>query len=481
MNSEYELVIGLEVHAQLRTESKLFSPMATAYGAPPNHHVNEICAGMPGVLPVLNRRAVDLAIKAGLALGCEIQRFSQFARKNYFYPDLPKGYQISQFEFPICQGGEVPFTLDGERRICNLTRIHIEEDAGKLIHVPGQPYSRVDLNRAGVPLAEIVSEPEMRSPDEAVAYLKSLRAILMYLDICDGNMEEGSFRCDANCSIRPLGETELGVKVEIKNVNSFKFVKDALNYEFRRQVQCLEEGVAIQQETRLFREGTGRTESMRRKEGSEDYRYFPDPDLPPLLLTDERIAQVGATMVELPGPKRARYVSELGLAAQTAETITASRATAQYFEAAVSGSSNPRAVSNWLTTEVLSQLGPDTPIEDFAVGPAHLGELVQLIDDGVITGKIAKTVFAEMVDAGADAAEGPAQIVDRLGLRVMNDTGELETMVVEIIDANPAQVAQFRAGKTKVKGFFVGQVMRATKGKADPKMVNKILEEKLKS
>ncbi len=470
MSTDYELVIGLEVHAQLKTDSKLFSPMRNAYGSDPNTNVNEICAGLPGVLPVLNERVVDLAILAGAALGCQINEFSQFARKNYFYPDLPKGYQISQFEFPICSHGRVEY-LDGEQvKSCPLTRIHLEEDAGKLIHVPGKNVSHVDLNRAGVPLVEIVSEPDLRTADEAVAYLKALRTVLLHLGVCDGNMEEGSFRCDANCSVRPVGQQELGVKVEVKNLNSFKFVKDALAFEYRRQVQCLEDGEEIFQETRLWRENVGQTVSMRRKEGSDDYRYFPDPDLPPLLLDETRIASVCADMPELPMARRQRYL-DMGLSIEACGVLVPSPTAASYFDEASALSDNPVSVSNWLTTTVLSAVSNESDLESFAVTPSHLAELVGLIDSGDISGKIAKDVFQTM----CETEERPAEVVARLGLKVMRDTGALEAIVLELIEKFPGQVAEYRAGKIKLRGFFVGQIMRATSGKADPKVVQELL------
>lgn len=474
MSTQYELVIGLEVHAQLKTESKLFSPMRNAYGSEPNTNINEICAGLPGVLPVLNERVVDLAILAGSALGCKINEFSQFARKNYFYPDLPKGYQISQFEFPICSGGQVEYLDGDELKTCPLTRIHLEEDAGKLIHVPGKNVSHVDLNRAGVPLLEIVSEPDLRSADEAVGYMKALRTVLLHLDVCDGNMEEGSFRCDANCSVRPKGQQELGVKVEVKNLNSFKFVKEALLFEFRRQVQCLEEGEEIFQETRLWRENMGQTVSMRRKEGSDDYRYFPDPDLPPLLLDPARIASIRDAMPELPMMRRRRYL-DMGLSAQACGVIVPSPSVASYFDQASALSDNPVSVSNWLTTTVLSAVSNENDLASFAVTPSHLAELVGLIDSGDISGKIAKDVFQTVAESG----ERPADIVERLGLKVMRDTGALEAIISELIEKFPDQVAEYRAGKHKLRGFFVGQIMRATSGKADPKVVQELLNRML--
>jgi aspartyl-tRNA(Asn)/glutamyl-tRNA(Gln) amidotransferase subunit B len=471
----FETVIGLEVHAQMLTSTKLFSPMTALFGGEPNSRVNEICAGMPGVLPVLNRAVVTCAIRAGLALDCSIRKNSRFARKNYFYPDLPKGYQISQFEQPICEHGKLSFLVDGEEVTCGITRIHMEEDAGKSIHVPGANVSHIDLNRAGVPLIEIVSEPDLRSPDQAVAYMKELRNILMTIGVCDGNMEEGSFRCDGNISIRRMGETALGTKIEIKNVNSFKFLKDALTYEMRRQVACLEAGEPLVQETRLWQTDHKRTVSMRTKEGSEDYRYFPDPDLPPLTVSDEWIDAVRSQLPELPAARRRRFLSEYQLPAYNADVLTGSAQLSSYFDAAAAGHPNPIAVSNWVMTQVSGSVSHPGELAQLAVRPEHIGELVTLIDEGLISGTIAKKVFA----IGLQSGEAPGVIVDRENLRVVRDAGALAAIIDQVISDNPAQVEQFRGGKTKVKGFFVGQVMRATKGQADPKLVDQMLDEKL--
>jgi aspartyl-tRNA(Asn)/glutamyl-tRNA(Gln) amidotransferase subunit B len=471
----WELVVGLEVHAQLSTRTKLFSPMTASYGAEPNTQVNEICAGLPGVLPVLNAEAVRLAVRAGLALECEIARRSVFARKNYFYPDLPKGYQISQFEAPLCLGGLVRYELDGEERTCRLTRIHVEEDAGKSIHAPGSAVTQVDLNRAGVPLLEIVSEPDLRTPDEAVAYLKELRNVLVYLGVCDGNMEEGSLRCDANVSVRRRGETALGTKVELKNLNSFKFIKDALAFEWQRQADALEHGEPIVQETRLWRTDARRSESMRRKEGSDDYRYFPDPDLPPLELDPAFLEAVRAAGLELPWQRRQRYVADLGLPRYDAGVLTASRALADYFEEALRHHDNAKGLSNWLMTAVLAQSGGEAGLETFSVRPAQLAELVRLVDEGAVTGPLAKRVFAAMVETG----QGATAVIDAQGLRVERDEGALAGLIDRILAENPGQVAELRAGKAKVRGYLVGQIMRASQGKADPKLVQQLLDERL--
>ena len=475
---EWEAVIGLEVHCQLLTDSKIFSGAPTAFGAAPNSQVNEVDLGLPGALPVLNRRAVDFALRAGLALGCTIHQTSRFARKNYFYPDLPKGYQISQHDEPICGPGELEIELEGgERKRIGITRIHMEEDAGKSSHAQGGPCSLVDLNRAGVPLIEIVSEPDLRHPDEAVAYLKELRAIVMYLGICDGNMEEGSFRCDANVSVRRRGESGLGTRCELKNINSFKFIKDAIHYEIFRQIDLLDDGGEVVQQTRLYNPDRGETFAMRSKEESHDYRYFPDPDLPPLIVSDGWLEGVRATMPELPAAKRARYRADWDLSAYDAGVLTQERPTAEYFEAAIEAfGDNPKIVANWVINEVLREVGGERGgIEDFPVTPARLGELVALIEAGTISGKIAKQVFEIMLDDGGD----PAAIVEARGLKQVTDTGAIEAVVDEIIAANPDQVAAYRGGNDKLMGWFMGQVMRATKGKANPQSATEILEEKL--
>ncbi|MBH24673.1 MAG: Asp-tRNA(Asn)/Glu-tRNA(Gln) amidotransferase GatCAB subunit B [Myxococcales bacterium] len=475
-SSEWEAVIGLEVHAQLKTSSKLFSRESAQYGAEPNTQVNEVCAGMPGALPVINERAVEYAMVAGYALGCEVHLWSQFARKNYFYPDLPKGYQISQFKHPICTGGGVDYLLDGELKRCNLTRIHLEEDAGKNIHAPNG--SLVDLNRAGVPLIEIVGEPELRSADEATAYLKELRNILRYLDVCDGNLEEGSFRCDANVSVRPRGQEAFGTRAELKNINSFRFIQRAIDYEIARQIDLLENGEQVVQETRLFNHDTGRTTSMRSKEEAHDYRYFPDPDLPPLVIAPEWSERVKAALPELPGQKRERYQRDLGLPAYDADVLTQARPVAEFFEAAVAAHDNPKGIANWVMNEVLREVdNPEEGLDALAFGPAQLAELVQMVDDKELTGKIAKAVFAKMVESG----QAPTEIADAEGLRPIRDEGRLRALIADILANNPAQVEQFRGGKTKLMGFFIGQLMQQTRGKADPGLGRKLLMEELNS
>ena len=470
--TQWEVVIGLEVHAQLATRTKIFSRESAAYGAEPNTQVNEVCAGMPGVLPVMNRDAVHMAMKAGAALGCTIHRVSQFDRKQYFYPDLPKGYQISQFAAPICTGGEVRFLVDGVEKVCSLTRIHMEEDAGKSSH--GGDHSLVDLNRAGTPLIEIVSEPELQTPDEAAAYLRELRAILRYVDVCDGNLEQGSFRCDANVSVRRPGEP-LGTRAEIKNLNSFRFVQRAIQYEIDRQIDLLEGGGRVVQETRLYNADTGKTFSMRSKEDAHDYRYFPDPDLPPLVIDADWEARARAELPELPAARRARYQADWALSEADAMTLTASREVAEFFEAAAAASKNPQRVANWVVNEVLRIV--DNPDDGLALpfSASQLTSLSDLVDSGAITGKIAKTVFDHMVATGDD----PDLILDRENLRPVRDEGAVRAAVEAVLAANPDQVEQYRAGKTKVMGFFVGQIMRATGGKADPTLVRELLTELL--
>jgi aspartyl-tRNA(Asn)/glutamyl-tRNA(Gln) amidotransferase subunit B len=474
---DYEAVIGLEVHVQLQTKSKIFSPASAAYGAEPNAQVSEVDLGLPGVLPVLNRRAVEYAMRAGFALNCQVREFSRFARKNYFYPDLPKGYQISQFEHPLCEHGHLDIELDdGQEKTVGITRIHMEEDAGKSSHVEGRPYSLVDLNRAGVPLIEIVGEPDLRSADEAVAYLKELRNIVVYLGITDGNMQEGSFRCDSNVSVRPKGQKELGTRTELKNINSFKFIKDAINFEIDRQIGVLEAGGEVVQQTRLYNPDKGETFSMRSKEESHDYRYFPDPDLPPLVVDADWKKRVRESLPELPADKRARYADEYELSAYDAAVLTDDRLLAEYFELAVDAHpDNPKGVANWVINELLGRLDAQTTLEELEVGPAQLAELVALIDDDVISGKIAKQVFEEMLQSGDD----PEEIVEAQGLKQISDEGALGEVIDQIIADNPDQVGQYREGNTNIVGWFVGQVMQATRGQANPQMANKMLRERL--
>ncbi len=478
----YEAVIGLEVHAELLTESKVFCGCSAAFGAPANENTCPVCLALPGALPVLNRRAVEFAIRAGLALGCAVQPRSRWARKNYFYPDLPKGYQISQYELPICLGGAVDIETEAGRKRVALTRIHMEEDTGKNIHDAHGDSSLVDYNRCGVPLLEIVSEPEMNSPAEAGAYLRKLRAILQFLQICDGNMEEGSFRCDANVSIRPRGSTELGTKVEIKNMNSFRAVERAVEHEIARQTEVLEDGGSLVQETRLWDPDRSETRSMRSKESAHDYRYFPEPDLLPLSVDDAWVERVRAELPELPDERRQRFESELGLSAYDAEVLTMRRDLADYFESAVAVHANAKAVGNWVMGDVLRvvnerKLDAHLVIEAWPVAAEALAELVRLIDDGTISGKIAKQVFTAMVDSG----KGAAEIVREEGLEQISDDGPVVAAVEAVLARDADKVAEFRAGKEKMFGYFVGQVMKATQGKANPQRVNEILREKLAS
>ena len=477
----YEPVIGLEAHAQILTESKIFCGCSTRFGEAPNRNTCPVCMGFPGVLPVLNRKVVEHTIRTGLATHCAIAPRSRWARKNYFYPDLPKGYQISQYELPLCTGGHVDVGVDGASRRVGLTRIHMEEDAGKNVHDSGGGHSLVDLNRAGVPLMEIVSEPDMRSPDEAGAYLRTLRSTLQYLEVCDGNMEEGSFRCDANVSLRAAGADALGVKVEIKNLNSFKAVEKALEYEIGRQGRVLSEGGAVEQETRLWDADREATRPMRSKEDAHDYRYFPDPDLLPLVIDDQWVAEIRATLPELAPSRRERFREEYGLSAYDAEVLTQRRDVADYFEAAVRAHDNPKAICNWLTGDLFRalkerKLDAALRIEAWPAPAEDLARMVRMVDDGTISGKLAKTVFAAMLETGKD----PDAVVREKGLEQVSDTGALDAAVDEVLSECAAQAAEFRAGKEKVFGFLVGQVMKATRGKANPQMVNEILGRKLR-
>ncbi len=481
-NGTYEAVIGLEVHAELLTRSKIFCGCSAAFGAPPNANTCPVCLGMPGVLPVLNRRVVEFAIRAGLAAHCTIAPRSRWARKNYFYPDLAKGYQISQYELPICEGGWLDVRVGGTTKRVRLTRIHMEEDTGKNIHDAHGSESLVDFNRSGVPLLEIVSEPDIATPAEAGAYLRTLRSIVQYLGICDGNMEEGSFRCDANVSVRKRGATKLGVKAEVKNMNSFRAVEKAIAYEIARQTRTLDDGGTVVQETRLWDADREETRSMRSKESAHDYRYFPDPDLPPLLVSEHLVEEVRRAMPELPDARRARFVAALGLPEYDAEVLTSRRDVADYFEAVVAAHPNAKAASNWVMGDVLRlvrerKLDDALTITDWPVAPAALGELIALIDEGAISGKIAKTVFEEMVASGAS----PRTIVVERGLTQVSDEAPILAAIDQILTANPDKVAEYRAGKEKLLGFFIGQVMKATGGKANPPLVNRLLTEKLRS
>ena len=479
---EYEPVIGLEVHCQLLTESKIFCGCSTRFGNPPNTNVCPVCLGMPGTLPVLNRRAVEFALRASLALGCDIQPLSIFARKNYFYPDLPKGYQISMYDRPLSVGGHLDVEAGGQTRRIGITRIHMEEDAGKLLH-EGFPdsdrKSYVDFNRSGVPLIEIVSEPDLRSPEEAHAYYSSLRSALVYLGVTDGNMEEGSLRCDANVSLRPRGQTALGTKAELKNLNSFKFVQHSLEHEIRRQTDLLSRGQRVTQETRLYDPAEDRTYAMRSKEEAHDYRYFPEPDLLPLQVETAWIDEVRDRLPELPAARRQRFVREWGLKEQSAHVLTASRPIADYFEAVATTAGDGQAAANWVETEILRKIKEDK-IEvrqpgDIPLAPERLGKIVVMIKDGTISGKIAKDVF-EMVYA---TGKEPADVVRERGLGQVTDEGPIRAAIDSVIAENPGQLAKYRAGKTALLGFFVGQVLKATGGKANPELVNRLLKERL--
>jgi aspartyl-tRNA(Asn)/glutamyl-tRNA(Gln) amidotransferase subunit B len=473
---EFETVIGLEVHAQLKTKTKIFCGCSTEFGAPPNTHVCPVCLGMPGMLPVLNKKVVSFAIKMGLATHCTISHESVFARKNYFYPDLPKGYQISQYELPIASIGYIDIDCDGTEKRIGINRIHMEEDAGKLIHDPNRSVSRVDYNRTGVPLIEIVSEPDLRSPEEAGAYLRLLRSLVRYLDICDGNMEEGSFRCDANISIRPHGREELGIRTEVKNLNSFKHVEKALYYEAARQMEVLGDGGRIVQETRLWDPEKNRTFSMRGKEEAHDYRYFPDPDLLPLKVSEEYIAEIRADLPELPVEKKNRFIREYGLPDYDANFLASSREMASYFEECTRHHSEPKTISNWIMGPLAAILNVDgKTIDASPISASDLAQLLSLIEEGVISGKIAKAVFEEMAKTGSS----PKEIVEKKGLVQVNDTAAIETAVEKVIIENPKEVEAYRNGKTKLIGFFVGRIMRETGGKANPQIVNDILLQKL--
>lgn len=474
---EFEAVIGFEVHCQLKTASKIFCSCSAAFGALPNTHTCPVCIGMPGVLPVLNRQVVEFAIKMALATNCRIAPVSRFARKHYFYPDLPKNYQISQYELPLAEHGWVDIGVNGKIRRIGITRIHMEEDAGKLIHDEVRPISRVDLNRTGVPLIEIVSEPDIRNTEEAVAYLKKIRELVRYLGISDGNMEEGSLRCDANISMRPVGSSEFGVKTELKNMNSFRNVQRALEYEIRRQTALLADGKPVVQETRLWDVSKGVTVSMRGKEEAHDYRYFPEPDLAPVEISEDWIKCSADGLCELPDAKRERFVRQYGLPVYDAEVLTASRAMADYFEECVSRFPNPKVVSNWIMVELVRLLKDDNcEIDSSPVGPDGLAGLLSLVDTGAISGKMAKDVLETAYKTGED----PARIVEMQGLSQVSDEATLRAVIRKVIDNNPKEVEKYKAGKTKVLAFLVGQVMKETKGKANPKKVNELFVEALR-
>jgi aspartyl-tRNA(Asn)/glutamyl-tRNA(Gln) amidotransferase subunit B len=487
---EYETIIGLEVHAQMLTDAKIFCGCFTKFGSEPNTQTCPVCIGMPGVLPVLNKKALEFSIKTGIATNCKISPYSRFARKNYFYPDLPKGYQISQYELPICEYGYIEIVVDEEIKKIGITRIHMEEDAGKNIHEGAGNYSFVDLNRAGVPLMEIVSEPDIRSPLEAVEYMKKIRTILRYLGVCDGNMEQGSLRCDANVSVRPAGQNEFGVKTEIKNLNSFKFVEKALEYEIKRQIKILDEGRKIEQETRLWNTERGITEPMRSKEEAHDYRYFPEPDLVPITVEQRWIDEIRASLPELPDRKRERFVSEYGLPEYDADILISEKKLAEWFEEAVNIGGRPKVVSNWIMVELIKLLNEDgIPINECNLIPVQLVGILQQIEEGKINNTTGKILFAEEyqksksgttlnVTLPAFRAYFTARIEEK-GLVQISDVRAIEKAVDDVIAKNPKEVERFKAGEEKLIGFFVGQIMKLTKGKANPQMVNELLKKKL--
>ncbi len=470
---EWETVIGLEVHAQLNTRSKIFSTSKTAYGAPPNTQANVVDAAFPGVLPVLNREAVRMAAQFGLAIGATVHRRSVFARKNYFYPDLPKGYQISQYEHPIVEHGHLAITTPAGEKVVGITRAHLEEDAGKSLHEDMNGFTGIDLNRAGTPLLEIVSEPDVRSAAEAVACLKTLHTLVRYLDICDGNMQEGSFRCDANVSVRPMGQARLGTRAELKNINSFRFVERAIDYEVRRQIAVLSSGGQVRQETRLYDSARDETRSMRSKEEAHDYRYFPDPDLPALIVSEALMAEATLAMPELPDAKRRRFSAQYGLSAYDAGVLASSRELAQFYEDVVAAGAEPKLAANWVTGELAARLNADgLDIADTRVAAPALAGLLRRIADGTVSGKAAKDVFEAMWTGAGDADA----VIDARGLRQVSDDAAIEEVVRQVIAANPKQLAQYRAGEEKVFTFFVGQTMKASRGKANPAKVNEILK-----
>lgn len=476
MAKEFETVIGLEVHVELSTKSKIFCGCSTEFGAPPNTHTCPICLGHPGVLPVLNKKAVEFAMKAALALNCEISEESKFDRKNYFYPDLPKAYQNSQYDQPIGKNGWIDIEVNGQTKRIGITRLHLEEDAGKLVHAESGYASLVDYNRVGTPLVEIVSEPDLRSPEEARAYLEKLKAIMQYCEVSDVKMEEGSLRCDANISLRPVGQKEFGTRTELKNVNSFRNVQRGLEYEEMRQAEILRDGGEVVQETRRWDEAKGRTVSMRGKEEAHDYRYFPDPDLIKLKISREWVEQIRATIPELPDARKARYISEYSLPEYDAGVITMSKDISDFFDAAVKTGVDAKAVSNWIMGEVIGYLNAnEAEMKDIKMTPEQLGQMIKLIDKGTISTKIAKKVFREMMETGKD----PEKIVEEQGLVQISDEGAIKQMVDEVIANNPQAVADFKAGKEKAIGALVGQVMKASKGKANPGLVNQLLRDAL--
>ncbi|MBD2261008.1 Asp-tRNA(Asn)/Glu-tRNA(Gln) amidotransferase subunit GatB [Pseudanabaena sp. FACHB-2040] len=485
--TEYEAIIGLETHCQLCTATKIFSPASTAFGAEPNTYIDPIVMGMPGVLPVLNEKVLEYAVKAGLALNCQIAPYSKFDRKQYFYPDLPKNYQISQYDLPIAEHGWLEIELVNKktkevtRKRVGITRLHMEEDAGKLVHagsdrLSGSTYSLVDYNRAGVPLVEIVSEPDLRSGQEAAEYAQELRRIVRYLGISDGNMQEGSLRCDVNISVRPKGQDAFGTKVEIKNMNSFSAIQKAIEYEIDRQIKAVEAGERIHQETRLWEEGSQRTISMRSKEGSSDYRYFPEPDLPPIVVSVEQKEAWLKELPELPAQKRTRYESEFGLSPYDARVLADDRAVTEYFEAVIAAGADPKSATNWITQDIAAHLNAEKlAIDEIALKPEMLAEMVQLIDSGTISSKIAKDMLPELLKSGGS----PKALVEKKGLSQISNPAEIEAIIDKVLADNPTELEQYRAGKTKLQGFFVGQVMKLSGGRVDPKLTNQLLAKKL--
>ncbi|MHC1714336.1 MAG: Asp-tRNA(Asn)/Glu-tRNA(Gln) amidotransferase subunit GatB [Acidaminococcaceae bacterium] len=477
---KYTTVIGLEVHSELKTKSKAFCSCSTEFGGEPNTHVCPVCLGMPGALPVLNKQVVEFAIRAGLAVDCEIKKFNKFDRKNYFYPDLSKNYQISQFDKPICEGGHIDIEVDGQTKRIGITRIHMEEDAGKLIHsgatIKTSESSAVDYNRAGVPLIEIVSEPDMRSSAEARAYLEKLKAILEYTEVSDCKMQEGSLRCDANISVMPEGATEFGTRAEIKNLNSFRALERAIEYEIQRQIELVEDGGTVVQETRTWDDGKGMTLSMRSKEEAHDYRYFPEPDLVPVEIDDAWIARVKRELPELPAARKARLMQEKGLVDYDAENIVSTKAMAEYFDEAAKHTEDSKGIANWLLGDVSAYLNSENiAIEQFPITPANLGEMVNLINKGVLSSKLAKKVFIEMLKTG----KTPQALVKELGLEQISDEGAIVKIVEETLAENPQSIIDYKAGKDRALGFLVGQIMKKSRGKANPEMVNNLLKERM--
>lgn len=477
---KYTTVIGLEVHSELKTKSKAFCSCSTEFGGEPNTHVCPVCLGMPGALPVLNKQVVEFAIRAGLALDCEIKKFNKFDRKNYFYPDLSKNYQISQFDKPICEHGHIDIEVEGQAKRVGITRIHMEEDAGKLVHsgatIKTSDSSAVDYNRAGVPLIEIVSEPDMRSAAEARAYLEKLKAILEYTEVSDCKMQEGSLRCDANISIMPEGATEFGTRAEIKNLNSFRALERAIEYEIQRQIQLVEDGGTVVQETRTWDDGKGITLSMRSKEEAHDYRYFPEPDLVPVEIDDAWITRVKNELPELPAARKARLMREKGLVDYDAENIVATKAMAEYFDEAAKHTDDAKGIANWMLGDVSAYLNSENvTIEEFPIAPANLGEMVNLINKGVLSSKLAKKVFAEMLKTNKE----PQVLVKELGLEQISDEGAIVKIVEETLAENPQSIADYKAGKDRALGFLVGQIMKKSRGKANPEMVNALLKERM--